>query len=83
MKKIRIYLRVAKTSRGFRVKATTTPNQHPITRSSYYGNEPYPTIYQAIDLIVPDNAFNLSKDALEVKLKEIKPAADIELVEGE
>ncbi len=74
MKK-RIYLRVGKCKTGLSVRVENNPNYHPIKLGEYL-----PTIIIALDLDIPDKEFDAARILLEAKIKETKPAVEIEQV---
>jgi len=58
--KARIYLKVARNKRGVKVSAHPKPSYTPLTRSASgsYDRVALPTVHLAIDLEIPDEAFN-------------------------
>ena len=80
MKK-RIYLRIAKYSTGFMVKADKSPKQEPLRSSSYSKHQP--TVLIALDLEIPDKEFDAARILLKAKIKETKPCVEIKQVEIE
>lgn len=55
---MRIYLRIGKTTGGFRVEADTRPNTKPLSSRNYTGEKYYPTISFAIEVNLPIDAFS-------------------------
>jgi hypothetical protein len=51
-----VYLRVARTGRGFKYSATTKPSREPLRTAN---NEPLATIAFGVRLVIPDNAFTV------------------------
>lgn len=63
MAKTKVYLRVAKTNRGFRFSAHNKPSNQPLN-SGAYNTEWYPTISFALDLNIPDSLFAKASTAI-------------------
>jgi len=61
--KIKTYLRVAKTSRGYKVSAQTKPNHAPLYTDSY-SKKYLPTVHFAINLDIPNEAFDKASKAI-------------------
>ncbi len=80
MATVRVYLRVGKTSRGYKCVATGKPNYSPIIQSGYNG-EAYPTVAVALDLKIPDEEFTATRILLDKEIKRCIPAVEIEEVE--
>lgn len=57
--KVRVYLRVAPTSRGFKVAATSKPSTEPLRTQGYGHNEALPTVAFAIVFDLPRGAFDV------------------------
>lgn len=64
MAKIKVYLRVGKTSRGFKLDASSKPNNAPLGESSYSGKVFYPTAAFAIDLDIDDALFEKTVETI-------------------
>lgn len=79
MANVRVYLRIGKTSRGFKSVATGKPNYSPIIQSGYNG-EPYPTVAIALDLKIPDEEFSATRILLDKEIEKCVPAVEIEEV---
>lgn len=80
--KIRIYIKIAKGNRGYKVEASVKANMKPIFRNNGYLKQEFlPTIFQAVNVTLPDDAFDISKRALELKISEVMPAVDIIVAE--
>ena len=59
MAKIRTYIRVAKTNRGYKVAANNKANHEPLYQPGYGSSKDfYPTVAFAVDFNVPDELFN-------------------------
>lgn len=79
--KQRIYLRIGKTERKYKVDATTRPSYESLTMgSSTYTKKYIPTVMIALDIDIPDNEFSAARILLETKIKESKPAVEIKQV---
>ena len=76
--KTRVYMKLAKTKRGhIMVWAGSRPNYTALRSSGYYDKKAYPTVLFALDITIPDSEFTSAARLLEVKLKEAKPAVEI------
>lgn len=68
--KQRIYIRIAKTVRGYKVSAATKPNPAAIQDVGYrWRRKIFPTVQFPVDVEVPDEMFELSKEKLVQTLK--------------
>lgn len=76
--KARVYLRVARTSRGFKFAATGKPSTTPLLN----GSEVLPTIAFGLDLDLPVGAFHVPiVGQVDVPMVALHPCIDVELVE--
>jgi hypothetical protein len=57
--KVRVYLRIAPTSRGFRVAATSKPSTEPLRSTSYGHAEALPTVAFGVLFDLPREAFDV------------------------
>lgn len=76
--KVKTYLRIAKTSRGYKVVANSKPNSAPIEEPSYFRNsrKAFPTVAFRVDFNVPDEAFETAQKCIaEVNV----PAENVEI----
>jgi len=62
--KIKTYLRIAKTSRGYRANASTEPDHSPLFISGYRSKKFLPTVHFALLLDIPDNAFDKATEVV-------------------
>ena len=70
-----MFIRVAKTKKGFLVSATRNPNYEPLKNSS---NGNYnPTVQFGLNLDIPDNEFDASRILLEAQIRNTNPAVEI------
>ncbi len=84
--KVKVHLRVAKTEtrNGYRVSASTKPNNEPLNSGSY-GTVWYPTVSFAVDLNLPDELFEQANRViaeLNVAMKDAKISSEIAVPEG-
>lgn len=57
--KPRIYLRVAKSNRGYKVAASTKSNNEPLYTLGYRGEKNFlPTVAYGVDFVIPDEMFS-------------------------
>lgn len=80
--KCRVFLRVAKTksSKGYRVAASTRPNDSPIRNDAWSKPDFFPTVAFAVDLDIPESAFKRAEQvvaALEVPDDAVEVAASV------
>lgn len=78
--KLKVYLRVAHGSRGPRVAASTKPNYEPLESGSGWQSKPLPTAAFAVELTIPEEAFERAKQVLaEIAIpnEQIQVAADV------
>lgn len=78
--KTTIYLRVARTSRGAKVAASTKPNHAPLQSGSSWKAKVLPTAAFAITLDIPNEAFYQAEQVLaklEVPFEKITVAAEV------
>jgi len=61
MPKVPIYIRLAKSPKGYRVDASSKPNQKPIMNDYQY--KPLPTVSFGLSINIPEEAF---EDAVKV-----------------
>ena len=85
--KSKIYLRVAKSEgrKGFKVAASTEPNNAPITSQDYRGHTFYPTVAFAVEFNIPDELFDQASKVvaeINIALKQAKIAGEIVVPEG-
>ena len=59
--KVRAYIRVAKTKRKFKVAASERPTAEPLEDRSCNPISYHPTIYFALDISLPDDAFDYAE----------------------
>ncbi len=84
--KAKIFLRVAKTEtrNGYKVSASTKPNNEPLNSGSY-GTVWYPTVSFAVDINLPDELFDQASKViaeLNVAMKDAKITSEIAVPEG-
>jgi len=79
--KTRIYLRIARGSRGkSRVMASVSPKIEPIKSGSGYSVEYLPTVYFAVDFNIPNDLFEQAQipiAEINVAMKDAKVAGEI------
>lgn len=63
MAKIKVYMRVGKTDRGYKVSATAKPNSSPLDDGAYRPKA-VPTVFFAVDFEIDDSEFNLSEKTI-------------------
>lgn len=57
--KARIYIRVAKSNRGYKVAASVKPNNEPLYTLGYRGEKDFlPTVAYGVDFNIPDELFS-------------------------
>ncbi len=60
--KVRAYMRIARSTRGYKVSGGNRPSLKPLTSQEGYGNESFlPTVSFAIDFEIPDELFDQQK----------------------
>lgn len=61
--KIRAYLRIATgTRKGFKIEASSAPDMKPLSRGGQYGAVEFlPTVFFAVDFVVPDELFQQAR----------------------
>ena len=80
--KFRVYLRVAKTSKTskgkqyFRTSSHSRPNYSALFKEGYQSKQYYPTVLIALDLDIPDKAFQATEVALKLTEGQIEPAIE-------
>ena len=83
MTKIKVYIRIAKTLRGYKIITTDKPSYKPLFSASWRPIY-YPTVAFAIILNLPDDAFERATEVIgemNVEMEELRVAADIEATE--
>jgi hypothetical protein len=82
--KTRIYLRVAKSSRGYKVMATTKPNNEPLYNQGYRGGKDFlPTVAFGVDFVIPDELFSKAVKVvgeINIALENASIAADVPII---
>ena len=77
--KARVYLRVAKTRKGFKVVANNKPMFESLySEKSYNRTLALPTVAIALDLDIPDSEFAAARIVLEAKITETVAAVKLE-----
>lgn len=78
---VRCYLRIAPTTRGFRVAATTKPSSTPLSEAD---GTPMPTLQVGLMLKLPAGAFEPPMIAeLEVQRGQLRPVVEASVTEPE
>jgi len=80
--KVKAFMRVAQTGRGYKVAASSKANQEPLFRQDYRGKEFLPTVSFAVVLNIPEELFNQAeKEIAEINLalNEVEIAAEVDV----
>ncbi len=81
MAKIRTYIRVAKTNRGYKVTANNKANYEPLYQSGYGSSKDfYPTVAFAVDF--PEELFTQASQVIgeiNIALKNANVAAEVQI----
>lgn len=72
MAKVKTYLRVAKTARGYKVVATTKSSPANLSDDSWPRNKALPTVGFTAVFDIPDEAFNQASKVVEVDVPKDK-----------
>jgi len=87
MAKLRAFIRVGKTNKGYKIAAATKDNGEPIVVPLGYRGEKsiLPTVSFAVDLVIPDELFARASKVIgeiNLSLEEVKIAATIPRAAG-
>jgi len=84
--KTKIYLKVAEGAKKLKVYASLNPSQIPLSSQSYRDVKYLPTVFFAINVDIPDEAFELGKSAIKEINLELKKnmgiCADVEEIKS-
>jgi len=78
--KVKVYLRIAPTARGFKVNATTKPSRQPL-RAGSYSDDWLPTVAFAVVFDIPSEAFRTAEHVIAevvVPVERVQIAAEVE-----
>lgn len=80
-----IYLRIAKTKKGYKASASVSPNNEPLNNGNSYSMEWFPTVAFCINITIPDELFEQASRViaeLNIGMKEALVSSEIVLPEG-
>lgn len=80
--KEKVYLRIAKTKKGYRYAVDKKKNHKPFD-NGYADKTYFPTIIVALNLEIPDNFFDKASAELDLKIEDLETATDIKVEEDQ
>ncbi|KKL12789.1 hypothetical protein LCGC14_2532240 [marine sediment metagenome] len=86
MTKIKVYIRIAKTSRGYKIITTDKPSYKPLSNVAWRGPTYYPTVAFAVVFNLPDDAFKKATeviDEINVEMEKLSIATEVETIKSD
>lgn len=77
----KVYIKVAKLSKGLKYEASSKPDNTPIYTKDYRGMKAYPTAFFAIDLRIDESVFHQAENVAGIVYVEPRPGV-IEASQG-
>jgi len=79
--KVRVYLKVGKDGRGYKVQALTKPKYSAMEKGDKWSKRALPTVLITLDLDIPDTEFEATRILLESEIKKTTPCVQVKQVD--